>query len=76
MPLFLKLINNPFTPLAEEDNEDEIRDNTTGESQQSTPSITETDIDSHSTLNSSTNSLITSPEKKLLSRKAQQALRK
>jgi len=75
-PSPLKLSNNPFTPLAEDDNEDEISDNTTGESQQSTPSITETDIDSHSTLNSSTNSLITSPEKKLLSRKAQQALRK
>jgi len=75
-PSQLKLSNNPFTPLAEEDNEDEIRDNTTGESQQSTPSITETDIDSDSTFDSPTNSFITSPEKKLLSRKAPQALRK
>jgi hypothetical protein len=75
-PSQLKLSNNPFTPLAEEDNEDEIGDNTTGESQQSTPSITETDIDPYSTFNSRTNVLIFPPEKKLLSQKAQQALRK
>jgi hypothetical protein len=62
-PSQLKLSNNPFTPLDEEDNEDEISDNTTGESQQSTPSITEMDIDSYSTFNSPTNLLITPPEK-------------
>jgi hypothetical protein len=75
-PAKSRLNNNPFTPLAkEEENEEEIEevDNTTPGSQHSTMSTAET----YSTYDSTRDpSIVSSPEKKLLSKKALQALRK
>jgi hypothetical protein len=75
-PAKSRLNNNPFTPLAEEEeNEEEIEevDNTTPGIQHSTTSTAETD----STYDSTTDpSIVSSPEKKLLSKKALQALQK